>query len=141
MWSNADFGQALIFIAEKIKLNQKQLASALKVKPKTVSTWKRGARRPNPSARQALPSVLKCTMAQIEEVAAYHAMWRQILNGGAISTASSDADSSPPENKGKGAWPGGEILEYRALPDREREIGRIVLHLARLLNPEKPEDR
>ena len=126
MWSKADFGQAIVFIADKIGLNQKQLASALKLEPKTVSAWKRGDRSPYPRAMKALPGVLTCSMAEIEEVAAYHAMWRQRMKRKGIQ--------APAAGLRKNSW--AEAIhetDYGVGEDREREIGRLVGRLFYLL--------
>jgi transcriptional regulator with XRE-family HTH domain len=79
MSDKADFGQAIVFLAEKAGLSQKTLAKALKVTPKTVSAWNKGRRRPNRNAMQLLPGALGCSMEEILTVAAYHAEWRQKL--------------------------------------------------------------
>jgi transcriptional regulator with XRE-family HTH domain len=127
MWSKADFGQAIVFIAEKLGLNQKKLASALHVKPKTISAWKRGDRRPNRGAMQALPDQLRCTMAELESIAAYHSLWRGEMEGrksrratGAARQVPADMISEPP-------------AEYHLDDeDWERRFGRAVAEVARV---------
>jgi transcriptional regulator with XRE-family HTH domain len=78
MHSTADFGQAVVFLADKAGMNQKQLASALEVSYQTVTNWK-GGQEPMAHTVQKLPAALGCTLAEIEEVAAYHHEWREIL--------------------------------------------------------------
>ena len=63
MRSQADFGHAIVFLNDMAGRTQKQLANALKVKPKTISDWKAGKRKPNRSAMQALPGELGSTRA------------------------------------------------------------------------------
>ena len=79
MSDKADFGQAVVFLADKAGLSQKTLARILEVTDKTVSAWKMGRRRPNRLSMQLLPDALGCSMEEILEVAAYHAEWRQKL--------------------------------------------------------------
>jgi DNA-binding transcriptional regulator YiaG len=61
MRSNADFGQAIVFIADKARLSQKKLARALELTPQAVSAWNTGKRGPNPGAMKKLPEILGCT--------------------------------------------------------------------------------
>jgi transcriptional regulator with XRE-family HTH domain len=121
MRNKADFGPAVVFLAEKAGLSQKQLAKAVKVHPKTVSAWKRGERMPNRSAMQALPSTLGCTMTEIETVAAFQGEWRQKMTG----RQGRDVQEPRPE--------------YRADADaRHLEIGRTLDKLVDLLSPRPP---
>ncbi len=127
MWSKADFGQAIVFIAEKLGLNQKKLASALHVKPKTISAWKRGDRRPNRGAMQALPDQLKCTMAELESIAAYHSLWRDEMKGrkgrraeGTTRQVPADMISEP------------SVEFHLDDEDWERRFGRAVAAVARV---------
>lgn len=124
MWNKADFGQAIVFLAEKAGLSQKQLAKALTLHPKTISAWKRGERMPNRRAMQALPSKLKCTQEEIEKVAAFHGEWRQRIASKQSRTAE---DVQEPR------------AEYRTEAEaRHLEIGRAVDKLMGLLSLRPP---
>lgn len=118
MWNKADFGQAVVFLAERAGLSQKQLAKALKLHPKTISAWNKGERMPNRSAMQVLPATLRCTLAEIETVAAFHGEWRQKMASRRSRTAE---DVKEPRD------------EYRA-EERHLEIGRAVDQLFDLLS-------
>jgi transcriptional regulator with XRE-family HTH domain len=107
----ADFGQAVVFIAEKARLTQKTLAKALHVAPNTVSAWKGGTRRPNPRAMRLLPEVLGCSMAEIEEVAAFFRKWRKRME-------------PQPETIAEDP-----LRTYQFNADRVRKIGQIVVSL------------
>ncbi|HVR08371.1 MAG TPA: helix-turn-helix domain-containing protein [Thermoanaerobaculia bacterium] len=128
MRNKADFGPAIVFLAERAGLSQKQLAKALKLHPGTISAWQRGKRLPNRRAMQALPGTLRCTDAEIDKVAAFHGEWRQKMASKQGRTAEdvkeTRAEYQAPESQAK--------AEARHL-----EIGRVFDRLVELLSPDR----
>ena len=94
MYSTKDFGQAVAFLADKAGKNQKQLAGELGITDQTVTNWKRGQ---DPMTRNVdkLPAILGCSMAEIEEVATYHYLWRERMKTRRAQAQASEVADGP----------------------------------------------
>jgi transcriptional regulator with XRE-family HTH domain len=119
MWNKADFGRAVVFIGAHAGMDQKRLAQALGVEPKAVTNWKKGTSSPQPSTMRQLPVVLRCTMAEIEEVAEVFRQWR--LKRGVENLAAEDLGEAAPARYGG------------TNPETERKIGHAMVEIYRLL--------
>jgi plasmid maintenance system antidote protein VapI len=129
----ADLGQAIVFIAQRLNLNQKTLAGALQIDPKKITGWKNGVGLTT-EVLDKLPGVLGCTKQDMLEVAAFYANWRVRMQSWARGPvgASLDADKQPSQGQGQpdsiyevtGAGGGNPYHD---------EIGRKVLDLVALV--------
>jgi transcriptional regulator with XRE-family HTH domain len=118
MRSDADLGEAIVFIAKMAGLSQHELAVAVGVHDQTISGWKKGRSRPSPQVMESVVRALHRSKADIEYVATFFGDLRHEIED-ACKTASSVAET-----------PAGS----RSFADeRDRELGRALMLLLDLL--------
>lgn len=130
--ARADLGQAIVFIAQRLDLNQKTLARALQIDPKKITGWKNGDGLTD-DILDKLPGVLRCTKQDMLDVAAFYANWRMRMQRWARGPvgASLDSDRQPPPGQGQLD----SLKEATAAGGNpyHDEIGRRILDLVALV--------
>ena len=93
--AKADLGKAVVFLADRMGLSQKQLAALIRVSSKTISAWCNGERRPRPANMESVLRVLRCSRETVDDVAAYHSLWRSRMKQKADSVAEKPTATHP----------------------------------------------
>ena len=147
----ADVGKAIVFLADRQGMKQSELAKKARVSDKAISGWCMGLTSPSRGPLQAVLQALDCTWQDVEEVMAFHLLWRLKLQQRreakqVAANSQVDERSGPAQDPGpSGSASSLGLLAFPGPPtpsaddDRFREIGHLFSRLHDLVA--QPPDR